>query len=122
LPDPSTIPRIRPLGHPRAFQGISPGVEGSGPPETLTLTVDPLGAARDPSFEGQAILAILLLAAALAATWRRASRTIRSVALAVVLALTAFAGGPTLLAGGLGLAAWGLFLGPSRRVGTTIPA
>jgi hypothetical protein len=106
LPDPSTLARIRALGRPRAFQCITTGVEESGPPTTLTLTADPLGAARDPAFESKGILAALLLAAALAATWRRASWVIRSAALAVVLAITALAGGPTLLAGGLGLAAW----------------
>jgi hypothetical protein len=114
LPDPSTIGRIRALGRPRTFQGITTGVEETGPPNTLTLTVDPLGSARDPSFEGKSILAALLLAAALAATWRRASGAIRSAALAVVLAITALAGGPTLLAGGLGLAALTWWNGRAR--------
>jgi hypothetical protein len=115
IPEPTALGRIRAFGKPTAMIGITKGTDDRSPPTALTLESHRVGLSLDPSIDRSAMTALLLAAAAIAATLCAGYRTICAAAMAIVLAVAALTGGPTLLAGGLGLAAIGWRQGRTAR-------
>jgi hypothetical protein len=105
IPEPIALGRIRAFGQPTAMTGIAKGIDDAAPPATLTLQSAPPRLSRNPPADGSAIIVLLVLGTALAATVGSRYRMAAAGAMAMVLGAAAYAGGPTLLAGGLGLAA-----------------
>jgi hypothetical protein len=107
IPEPIVPCRIRAFGRPSAMIGTAKGLAEPSAHRGLTF----VGAARDGSLEVGAdrsvILAAALAVAAILSTSLdgRRARLAAAVSLVVMLALSALAGGPVMLAGGLGLAA-----------------
>ncbi len=107
IPEPTALGRIRAFGKPTAMMGIAKGTDDTSSPAALTFESQRIGPSLDPSLERSAIAALLLAAAATAATLWAGYRAVRTTAMAIVLGVAAMTGGPTLLASGLALAAIG---------------
>jgi hypothetical protein len=105
IPEPTTIGRIRVFGRPTAFLGITTGIDEPSSRNAVTFASRPGGTALDGLPARPGLMAALLLGAAIAASFLGGYRGIRSAALALVLGVAGYAGGPAMLAGGLGLAA-----------------
>jgi hypothetical protein len=106
IPEPIALGRIRLFGRPTTLLGILPGVDEPLSRNTLTFTSRARdGSLLEPAPERLGILAVLLLGTVLAATFLGEYRGTHPAALVLALGLAAYAGGPTMLAGGLGLAA-----------------
>ena len=106
IPEPIALGRIRALGRPAGMTGIAMGADDPTPPATLTFESDSLGLSSSQPAGGTAIIVLSVLSAAIAATLVAGRRIISTGAMAMVLGAAAYAGGPTLLAGGLVLAAF----------------
>ena len=106
IPEPIALGRIRAFGQPTAMMGIAKGIDDPAPSAVLTLQSPPAGLAR-MSADGLGVIVLLMAGAVLAATLGSRFRLAGTSAMAMVLGAAAYAGGPTLLAGGLGLAAMG---------------
>jgi hypothetical protein len=108
IPEPAVPCRIRTFGRPTAMTGTIPGLnEQSSAGPSLTV----VGAARHSLLEGevdrQIILAAALAIAVIVATSLdgHRARVAAAISLALILAASAVAGGPVMLASGLCLAA-----------------
>jgi hypothetical protein len=120
IPEPTTLGRIRTFGKPTAMMGIIKGTDDPSPPAVLTLESGRTGATLDPSADRSGLAVLLLVVAATVATLGAGYRTVGATAMALVLGVAALTGGPTLLAGGLGMAAIGWRQGrPARTQGVT---
>ena len=95
--------------------GITKGTDDTSSPAALTLEDRRIVPRLDPSINRSAIAVLLLATAAIAATFWSGYRTACAAAMALVLGVAALTGGPTLLAGGLGLAAIGWRQGRATR-------
>ncbi len=116
IPEPTALTRIRAFGKPTAMIGITKGTDDQSPPAVLILESHRVGLSLDlSSLDRTAIAALLLAAAAIAATLCAGYRTACAAAMAIALGVAAMTGGPTLLAGGLGLAAVGWSQGRATR-------
>jgi hypothetical protein len=106
IPEASDPSRIRLFGHPTTLMGVMPGIDEPSPPIPLTLESRPGGDSpnRNPApYQLTVVLAFLMgiiLVRPMVGVYPAANYT----ALALALGLAGYAGGPTLLAGGLGLA------------------
>jgi hypothetical protein len=106
IPEPIVPCRIRAFGRPSAMIGTVEGLDGPSAPPILTFAGSARDAARDDEGGRSLILAAAIAVAAIVATSLDGRRAPASAAfsLALTLAASALAGGPLMLAGGLGLA------------------
>ena len=107
IPEPIALGRIRAFGRPTGMVGSAKGIDDPAPPSALTLQSSAPGLSLNPPADGLAIIVLLMSGTAIAATLGARFRMAGAGAMALVLGAAAYAGGPTLLAGGLGLAAMG---------------
>ena len=107
IPEPIALGRIRAFGQPTAVMGIVKGIDDPAPSANLTLQKTPPALPLNPPADGSAIIVLLVLGAAIAATFGAGYRLAATGAMAMVLGAAAYAGGPTLLAAGLSGAAMG---------------
>ena len=121
IPEPSAPGRIRAFGRPTAMTGFVKGIDDSSPPAALTLRDGVSAVSLDPMTEGIGITLLLVLGATLLATIGAGYRSIGAASMAMVLGAAAYTGGPTLLAGGLGLAALAWRKGRSTMAPGIVP-
>jgi hypothetical protein len=106
IPEPIAPCRIRAFGRPTAMIGVNRGLDEPSSPASLTLAGGVADGYLEDGTARPLILSALIAVAAVLATLLGGRRAPLAAALALVLMLAAaaLAGGPTMLAGGLGLA------------------
>ncbi len=109
IPEPIALGRIRAFGQPTGMLGIVKGIDDPAQPAVLTLQDSSPGMFQDSPPDGMSLIMLLVLGAAMTGTLGSNSRAAVASAMAMVLGAAAFAGGPTGLAGGLGLAGFALY-------------
>jgi hypothetical protein len=115
IPEPIALGRIRTFGQPTGMLGTAKGIDDASPPAALTLQDASPGLPPNQTDDGLPMVVLLLPGAALAATLASGYRSAGAGAMAIVLGAAAYIGGPTLLAGGLGLAAFAWHKGGAAR-------
>jgi hypothetical protein len=115
IPEPGSVGRIRAFGRPTAFSGMMMGIDQPASRSSLILATRPRWLSPDEWPARSTIIIPLLLGAAIAASFLRGSRLTGVAALATVLGVAGYAGGPMMLAGALGLAAMAWKQGSGRQ-------
>jgi hypothetical protein len=104
IPEPIAPCRIRTFGRPAAMLGVSKGLDEPSERPILRLGVRAREEPRDDDAGRSAILVAALLGAMILATSLGGRRS-GAASLLITLSVAGLAGGPAMLAGGLGLAA-----------------